>query len=181
MSVARGHFSSDPGETMELVSRMMDGSLPYDIGVLPSYEPGEPRRDAKIERLQVIPIFSACTRRQLDALARIADVVEAPAGKVLARAGEPGQEFFLILDGTARVEVSPQKQLPLGPGTFFGEMSLLDGGPRSATVVAETPLRLLVINRRNFSTLLTDFPDLTLNLLEILSRRVRQAERALNP
>ena len=167
---------------MELVSRMMDGSLPYDIGVLPEAgEPGALRRDAKIDRLQEIPIFQACTRRQLVALARITEVVEAAAGKELARAGEPGQEFFLIVDGRARVEVSPKKQLQLGPGAFFGEMSLLDGGPRSATVVAETPLRLLVINRRNFHTLLADFPDLTLNLLEVLSKRVRQAERALSP
>jgi CRP/FNR family transcriptional regulator/CRP/FNR family cyclic AMP-dependent transcriptional regulator len=77
--------------------------------------------------------------------------------------------------------VTAKKQLQLGPGAFFGEMSLLDGGPRSATVVAQTPLRLLVINRRNFYTLLAEFPDLTLNLLEVLSKRVRQAERALNP
>jgi CRP-like cAMP-binding protein len=100
---------------------------------------------------------------------------------VLARAGEPGQEFFMIVDGTARVDVNPKKQIRLGPGAFFGEMSLLDGGPRSATVVAETPVRLLVINRRNFSTLLTDFPDLTLSLLAVLSKRVRQAEGALAP
>jgi CRP/FNR family cyclic AMP-dependent transcriptional regulator len=168
---------------MELVSRMMDGSLPYDIGMLPESAGRDAplRRDAKMDRLQEIPIFQACTERQLTALARIAEVVEAPAGKVLARAGEPGQEFFLIMDGTAHVEVSPKKQLRLGPGAFFGEMSLIDGGPRSATVVAETALRLLVINRRNFATLLTQIPDLTLSLLEVLSKRVRQAERALAP
>jgi len=168
---------------MELVSRMMEGSLPYDIGVVSeSTEHDAPRRrDAKTDRLQAIPMFQACSQRQLTALARIAEVVEVPAGKVLARAGEAGQEFFLIMDGTAHVEVTPKKQVQLGPGAFFGEMSLIDGGPRSATVVAETPLRLLVINRRNFSTLLTEIPDLTLNLLEVLSKRVRQAERAVAP
>jgi CRP-like cAMP-binding protein len=168
---------------MELVSRILDGSLPYDIGVVrESRERGVPiRQDSKIERLQEIPMFQACTRRQLVALARITDVIEAPASRVLARAGEPGQEFFMIVDGTARVDVNPKKQIRLGPGAFFGEMSLLDGGPRSATVVAETPVRLLVINRRNFSTLLTDFPDLTLSLLAVLSKRVRQAEGALAP
>ena len=95
---------------------------------------------------------------------------------MLTRAGEPGDEFFLIIDGTARVDVSVEKQVPLHPGEFFGEMSLLDGGPRSATVVAATPVRLLVINRRHFSVLLKDVPGLTQTLLVALSKRVRQAE-----
>jgi len=72
--------------------------------------------------------------------------------------------------------VATEKRGALRPGAFFGEMSLLDGGPRSATIVAETPVRLLVINRRNFSVLLKDAPGLTETLLMTLSRRVRQAE-----
>jgi CRP/FNR family transcriptional regulator, cyclic AMP receptor protein len=72
--------------------------------------------------------------------------------------------------------VSTEKHVPLHPGEFFGEMSLLDGGPRSATVVAETPVRLLVISRRHFSALLKDVPGLTHTLLITLSRRVRHAE-----
>ena len=95
---------------------------------------------------------------------------------MLTRADEPGDEFFLILDGTASVEVAAEQRVALRPGAFFGEMSLLDGGPRSATVVAETPVRLLVIIRRNFSVLLKDVPGLTQSLLVTLSRRVRQAE-----
>jgi CRP-like cAMP-binding protein len=99
---------------------------------------------------------------------------------VLARLGHPGEEFFLILDGTARVDVSARKRSRLGPGQYFGEMSLLDGGPRSASVVAETPLRLLVIKRRDFSTLLREATELTQNLLVTLSHRVRHAEAGLN-
>jgi len=72
--------------------------------------------------------------------------------------------------------VSTEKHVPLHPGEFFGEMSLLDGGPRSATVVAATPVRLLVISRRHFSVLLKEVPGLTQTLLTTLSRRVRQAE-----
>jgi len=72
--------------------------------------------------------------------------------------------------------VSAEKQVGLHPGEFFGEMSLLDGGPRSATVVAGTPVRLLVISRRHFSVLLKEVPGLTQTLLVTLSRRVRQAE-----
>jgi CRP-like cAMP-binding protein len=103
-------------------------------------------------------------------------VFDVAAGTLLTRAGEPGEEFFLIIDGTARAEVSAEKHVLLHPGEFFGEMSLLDGGPRSATVVADTPVRLLVISRRHFSVLLKDVPGLTETLLVTLSRRVRQAE-----
>ncbi len=88
-----------------------------------------------------------------------------PGRHILTRADEPGDEFFLILDGTASVDVATETRGPLRPGAFFGEMSLLDGGPRSATIVAETPVRLLVITRRNFSVLLEDVPGLTQSLL----------------
>ena len=168
---------------MEIVTRMMDGSLPYDVK---EAGPGAPvsgppiRRDEKIEHLQKVSMFQDCSKRQLSAVARITEVVEQPAGTILTRAGEPGTEFFLIVDGSVRAEVSAEKQARLGPGDCFGEMSLLDGGPRSATVVAETAVRLLVIDRRNFWTLLTEVPRLTHNLLVTLSRRVRQAEQSLN-
>lgn len=166
---------------MEIVTRMMDGSLPYHVRDARPPAPGSPiRQDDKIEYLQRVPIFEGCSGRQLRALARIAEVLEEPEGKILTRAGEPGTEFFVIVDGTARAEVSAEKQVRLGPGDFFGEMSLLDGGPRSATVVAETAIRLLVIDRRNFWTLLAEVPRLTHTLLVTLSRRVRQAEQSLH-
>jgi CRP-like cAMP-binding protein len=168
---------------MELVTRMLDGSLPYDLkGIARKASPSGGRigQDEKIERLQNVPLLEACTRKQLRAVARITEVVEAAAGTVLTRAGEPGQDFFLIVDGTASVDVPARRRVKLKPGDYFGEMSLLDGGPRSATVTADTPLRLLVINRRNFSTLLTDVPDLTQSILVTLSRRVRQAEQPQN-
>ncbi len=167
---------------MELVGRMMDGTISYSdrrrLEPVPSAA-GINQGD-KMERLEAVPLFQACTRQQLRAVAKIAEVFDAPTDTLLIRAGEPGEEFFLIVEGTARVHVSAKKRLRLQPGDFFGEMSLLDGGPRSATVVAETPLRLLVINRRNFSALLNKVPGLTQNLLATLSRRVRQAERALD-
>jgi CRP/FNR family cyclic AMP-dependent transcriptional regulator len=163
---------------VELISRMMDGSIPYDPeGRLEpvSSGPGTKQED-KVERLKEVPMFQECSQRQLRSVARIARVFDVAAGTVLTRAGEPGDEFFLIIDGTARVEVSADKQMPLHPDEFFGEMSLLDGGPRSATVVAATPVRLLVISRRHFSVLLKEVPGLTQTLLVTLSRRVRQAE-----
>src|SRR5512132_2500159 len=153
---------------MELISRILDGSIPYSLKGLPqgrSFFGGRVSQDDKIQRLEEVALLEACTRKQLRAVARIAEVVEVPDGTVLARTGTPGEEIFLILDGHARVEVSARKRARLGPGDYFGEMSLLDGGPRSATVVAETPLRLLVIKRRNFATLLREAPELTQSLL----------------
>jgi CRP-like cAMP-binding protein len=165
---------------MEIVSRMMDGSIPYDVespgGSL--LLPGPPiSRDEKIEHLQKVAILQHCSRRQLAAIAKITEVFDAPSGMVLTRTGEAGNQFFLIMDGTARVEVSRRKQPRLGPGEYFGEMSLLDGEPRSATVVAETPIRLLIIGRKNFATILNEVPGLIQNILVTLSKRVRQAER----
>jgi len=163
---------------VELISRMMDGSISYDPeSRLEAVSSGSGvKQGDKIERLKEVPIFEGCSQRQLRSVAKIARVFDVAADTVLARSGEPGDEFFLIIDGTARVEVSTDKHVLLHPGEFFGEMSILDGGPRSATVVADTPVRLLVISRRHFSMLLKDVPGLTQTLLVTLSRRVRQAE-----
>jgi CRP-like cAMP-binding protein len=163
---------------VELISRMMDGSIAYDPeGRLEPVlsGPGAKQED-KVERLKEVSLFEECSLRQLRSVAKIARVFDVAAGTVLTRAGEPGDEFFLIVDGAARADVSPDRHVLLRPGEFFGEMSLLDGGPRSATVVADTSVRLLVISRRHFSALLRDVPGLTQTILVTLSRRVRQAE-----
>jgi CRP/FNR family transcriptional regulator/CRP/FNR family cyclic AMP-dependent transcriptional regulator len=164
---------------MELIGRMLDGSISYDSqsGLEPSS--AGLRQDDKIDRLEEVSLFQGCSRRQLRHIARIAETFDAPPGMPLARTGEPGNQFFLILDGTARVEVSPEKHSQLHPGDYFGEMSLLDGEPRSATVIAETPMRVLVISRRNFNTLLGEVPGLIQNILVTLSKRVRRAEGAV--
>lgn len=168
---------------MELISRILDGSIPSDPeGRLEPVSTGlGATREDRIERLKEVPLFEGCSRRQLRGVAKISRVFDVTAGTVLTRAGEPGEEFFLIVDGTARVEVSAEKHVLLPPGQFFGEMSLLDGGPRSATVVAQTPVRLLVISRRNFSTLLEEVPGLVQALLVTLSKRVRKAEEQARP
>jgi voltage-gated potassium channel len=163
---------------MELVSRMMDGSLSYDPKdrLEPVLSGSGDQQEGKID-LEEVPILKGCSQRQLRRVAKITRVLDAAAGTMLTRRGEPGDEFFLILDGTVNVHVSEEKSVPLGPGAFFGEMSLLDGGTRSATVVSETPIRLLVVNRENFSLFCREVPDLTHILSVTLSLRVRQAER----
>src|SRR5947207_1883916 len=163
---------------------MLDGSFGWDLRDLlrKSGEEAQIRlpQDEKMRHLQKVDIFADCTKKQLKAVAAISRVVEVPVGTMLTRAGESGEEFLFILDGSATVEVTRRKRLKLGPGEFFGEMSLLDGEPRSATVRAETDMRLLVILRRNFQTLLTEVPELTRNILIVLSRRLREIERTLN-
>ena len=163
---------------MELISRILDGSIPESLrAATPGarFFGGRVTQDTALA-LDAVPLLE---RPRHLMPARITDVIEVPAGTVLARQGQPGNEFYLIVDGSARVEVSSRKRARLAPGAYFGEMSLLDGGERSATVVAETPMRLLVIKRRDFSTLLREAPELTQNILATLSRRVRQAEQAL--
>jgi CRP-like cAMP-binding protein len=166
---------------MELVSRMLDGSIPYDPGAATPGRTGERLgQDRKIAYLQEVPLLEACTGGQLRRIARISEVLEVPPGTVVTRKGTPGDRFFLIVDGRARVRVNRRREVRLGPGEYFGEMSLIDGEPRSATVIAETALRMLVIDRADFSTLLREAPDLTRCLLVTLSRRLRQAEGALS-
>ena len=163
---------------MDLVNRMM-GAFDEVKDALPTpvFGFGRLGQDDKIERLQTVPLLEECTGRQLREIARITEVRELAAGAVLTRAGEPGEEFFLIVDGSARVDVPGGKSGHLAPGDFFGEMSLLlDGGPRTATVTAETAIRVLVIKRRHFTTLLREAPALTLKVCATLARRVRDLE-----
>jgi CRP-like cAMP-binding protein len=164
---------------MELVGRMMDGSFFGGGGPEPSSSGPGIDDDDRTERLERVLLFRTCTKRQLKAIARISETFDVPTGTALTRAGEPGEEFFLIVDGRVRVDVSPQRQVHLGAGEYFGEMSLLDGEPRSADVVAEGPVRLLVIRRRHFQKLIEDTPGIAQALLATLCRRVRDAERAL--
>ncbi len=126
-------------------------------------------RDEKIKYLERVPIFEDCRMRQLRAVADISKVVEIPERTVLTRQGEAGEEFFIIIDGTAVVTVSAQRRHRLRPGEFFGKMRLLDGDPRSATVKAETDLRLLVISRAHFWEVLREVPELTHKMLVTLS------------
>jgi CRP/FNR family cyclic AMP-dependent transcriptional regulator len=101
-----------------------------------------------------------------------------PAGKVLTREGEPGREFFVVVDGRARATLGSRTRVdPLGPGSSFGEMSLLDQGPRSATVEAETDMRLHVLDARGFSALISEVPSVARKVLRVMAERLRVAER----
>ncbi|HSI82090.1 MAG TPA: cyclic nucleotide-binding domain-containing protein [Solirubrobacterales bacterium] len=135
-------------------------------------------RGGKVELLSSVPLFSACTKRELSRIAALCDKIEVPEGRVLTREGEAGWEFFVIVDGEAKASMRGRRGATLGPGSFFGEMSLLDHGTRTATVTAETDMELLVLNARDFSGLLLEAPTVSRRILEVLAQRLREAERA---
>jgi len=139
-----------------------------------------PSRDARIRHLQRVPIFSGFSEAQLGRIIAHARIVEVPAGTVVTQAGEPGDSFFVIIDGITAVKTPAGASGQLQPGDFFGEMSLLDGDPRSATIVATTDLRLLIVDRSHFWRLLEEAPDLIRTILIVLSRRVRRLEQTVN-
>jgi CRP/FNR family cyclic AMP-dependent transcriptional regulator len=134
------------------------------------------RRSDRVDVLKKVPLFSGLSRHHLDLIAREADEVKAEAGNVLTRQGGLGLEFILLLEGGARVERDGKVIAHLGPDDFFGEMSLIDGMPRSATVIAESPSALLVIEARSFRRLLDTVPGLQRKLLVTLCTRLRAAD-----
>lgn len=134
-------------------------------------------RDAKLELLGRVPLFSACSKRELARIASLADQIDVPEGRVLTRQGDPGRECFVIADGYARATIRGSKSVRLGPGSFFGEMSLLDQGPRSATVTADTDMHLLVLGSRDFSALVTQVPSVARRIMKGLAERLRDAEQ----
>lgn len=136
------------------------------------------KRDPKLERLAQVQLFSACSKRELSRIASLTEEIEVPAGRVLIRQGHLGQEAFVISEGRAKATIQGKGSASLGPGDCFGEMALLDSAPRSATVTAETDMRLLVLGSREFADLIEDVPAVGRRVLAALAERVRKAEQA---
>jgi CRP-like cAMP-binding protein len=122
-----------------------------------------------------VPLFSACKPAELTKISQMCTPVEVSAGHVLTREGESGKEFFLIIEGEVRVEKGGRAVAIMGRGDFFGEAALLDGGPRTATVVAVTDLVLESIGRREFLALLDEAPRFTHSILKGVAARLREA------
>jgi CRP-like cAMP-binding protein len=133
-------------------------------------------RDAVIFELRNVDLFSACTDKELEIISRATTRLQFEAGTVMAREGHQGHEFLAIVDGQARVEIRGQTIATLGAGDFFGEIALLDGGPRTATVVAETDVVAEVISRREFEAVVERAPHMARRLLVGLARRLRAAD-----
>jgi CRP-like cAMP-binding protein len=134
------------------------------------------RRDQFIDHLSQVPLFSALSRRELALVAKRAEDVVVPAGKVLVSEGDTGNQFFVIMSGTAKLTRRGRKIATLGPGDSFGELALLDKHPRNATAIAETPMELVVIGQREFAGLIDDVPGFARKLLAAMAARLRVAD-----
>lgn len=132
--------------------------------------------DPKALDLKSIWLFSSCTASELRKIRGSLDEVEVPAGKVLVEEGRIGLEFFLIVNGTASVTRSGKNVATLGPGNHFGELALLDRRPRSASVVSETAMDMLVLSQRQFNGLLDSVPTISRKLLAAMANRLREAD-----
>jgi CRP/FNR family transcriptional regulator, cyclic AMP receptor protein len=129
-----------------------------------------------LEQLATVPLFSAFTRRELGKVARAADEVSVPAGRDVVVQGKIGHECFVILSGEATVSRDGTTIAKFTDGDHFGELALLDGGPRTATVTAATDLQLLVLGQRQFLSLLEEVPPLSRKMLTTLAGQVRELD-----
>ena len=135
-----------------------------------------PSRDAYLDHLAEVPLFSAASKQDLAKIARASDEVDVKAGRILVEEGRTGHEVFLILDGTATVKRKNRKVATLGPGQYFGELALLDKGPRTATVQADTDMKVLVLGQREFLGVLDEVPGLAYKILRMMAHRLREAD-----
>ena len=131
------------------------------------------------EALARAPLFAGVSKRHLRALARLAKEVSYHPGQRIVREGIAGSSLYVVIEGRARVERAGRELATLDAGEFFGEISLLDGGPRSASVVADAPVRCVKLDGRDLRNLLEREPSVTMRLLGVLATRLRDQERPL--
>jgi len=130
-----------------------------------------------MERLAQVPIFSGCSKKELQTIARAIRPIDHEAGTVIAQEGEPGAGLFVIDSGSADVTIGGRKVNHLEAGEFFGEMALLDGGPRTATVTAKTDIKLFVLTEWVYRGLLSEHPSIAIRTLEAMAARLRSATK----
>jgi CRP-like cAMP-binding protein len=128
--------------------------------------------DKKVELIRKVPLFSHLSRKQLAQVAKVADEIDLREGKEMTREGAPGREFFVILEGSADVRKGGRKINSLEPGDFFGEIALVTSVPRTATVVATSPVRALVVTDRSFRHLLEESPDIKTGVMQAMAARL---------
>jgi CRP/FNR family cyclic AMP-dependent transcriptional regulator len=133
--------------------------------------------DTKADALARAGLFGSLSRGDLVELAKVTEDMEVQEGKVLAREGEIGQEFFVVVDGEVAVTKDGSEVRTLGAGDFFGEIALIWDSPRrTATVTAKTPLRFFVLTRQSFRSLIERHPEIEEQVLEALEQRVSATE-----
>lgn len=134
-----------------------------------------------LEHLAEVPLFASCSKRDLQKIARAADELTIDEEREVVTQGATGREAFVIVDGEVSVRRNGRRVTTLGPGACFGELALLDGGPRTATVVTEAPTTLLVIGQREFAGLLDEVPGLAHKIMTALAVRIRELDDKIYP
>jgi CRP-like cAMP-binding protein len=129
-------------------------------------------KDSKLELIRKIPLFSRLSKKDLGDVAHIADELDLPAGKVMAKEGDRGREFFVLIEGEADVTKGDRSINTMKKGDFFGEIALVTKMPRTASVTATTDVRVLVITERDFGALLKRSPDVGRGVAEALAERI---------
>ena len=130
-----------------------------------------------LESLGKVSLFSSCSNKDLEKIAKAGDEVVISAGTMIVDQGQTGREAFVLLKGSATVRRNGKKVATLGPGAVIGELSLLDHGPRTATVTADTDCTMLVISQRQFLGVIDAIPALAHKLLATLAGRIRELDR----
>ncbi len=131
-----------------------------------------------LKHLRYSPLFSSCSSKDLEKIAKAGDRITFEKGEVLTKQGDPGKEAFIILSGKATVKRSGKKVATISTGSVVGDLSLLDHGPRTATVTCETECQVLVISRGNFLRVIDKVPALTHKLFAALATRIRDLDHA---
>ncbi|HEY1597247.1 MAG TPA: cyclic nucleotide-binding domain-containing protein [Thermoleophilaceae bacterium] len=129
-------------------------------------------QNRKVEALRRAPLFSELSKKELTSLARMSDDLEIEPGKVLCKEGQIGREFFVIVDGKVDVTRKGKLVKRSGGSDFFGEIALIEDIPRTATVTAQTPLRLFVLTSRDFRRLVQESPSVERKVMRSLARRL---------
>jgi CRP/FNR family transcriptional regulator, cyclic AMP receptor protein len=132
---------------------------------------------ATVQALGSTDLFSSLSSRSLKTVAAGAKVIKHPAGQQLVTEGGEGVGFHLIVEGTVSVSIGGKPRAQLGAGEYFGEISMIDGGPRSATITTETPVTLIFLSSWNFRPMLEAEPEIARALLVVVCARLRAAEK----
>jgi CRP/FNR family transcriptional regulator, cyclic AMP receptor protein len=133
-------------------------------------------KQSTLSHLAEQPVFARCTRKELEAISRLGTTINVDEGYVLTREGRRGYEFFVVIDGEAQCTIGDERVATITAGDFFGEMALLGDGTRSATVVAETKMEVLVIDSREFGGMLDQVPATSRVIMQKMAERLRVAQ-----
>ena len=134
-------------------------------------------KKAHVEHLRNVPLFQSCSQKDLEKIAKAGDEVTMPAGSLIVDQGQTGREAFVILEGSVTVKRNGKKVATAGPGTIVGELSLLDHGPRTATVICDTDCTFLLLDQRRFLGVIDDVPAIGHKLLASLASKIRELDR----